>query len=385
MMLARDLMTLLEAAHEEVREPVADVTRAIYERPELSLEEFHAHDVLTSTLERGGFDIAKVDGLSTAFVATLDSGKPGPEIGLLAEYDALPEIGHACGHHLIAGSAVSAGLSLRSVLHTLGGSVKVFGCPAEETGVGKIAMLRAGVFNSTSAALTFHAYHSSTVMTSCNGVRQSSIDFTGKAAHAAASPWDGASALDGVLLTFQNVAALRQFVLDGSRIHGIITDGGSAVNVIPERASCVVAVRSTDSGELELLHQRVRECAEGAARATGTQVVVRQVAATDPVRKSILVDSIVRDSFDLIGEQVADWPALASTDFGNVSQVVPSALFSVATWPSNVAFHSREATELSGTVTAFDAMSRGSKIMAIAGAELLASGASLTQEWERYA
>lgn len=385
MTLPRPLRDRVAAAHDAVEQQAADLARAIYDQPELSMQEFSAHEMSTGLLRSNGFDIATVNDIPTAFVATIDSGRPGPEIGLLAEYDALPEIGHACGHHLIAGSAVSAAMALRAVLPEIGGSVKVFGCPAEETGVGKNAMLAAGVFDSTSAALTFHAYHSSSVMVSCNGVRQVALQFAGKASHASEAPWDGLSALDGVLLTFQNVSVLRQFIRDGSRVHGIITDGGQAANIIPEHASCVIAVRSTDPAELEHLHLRVRECAEAAALASGTQVRIGALPGTDPVRKSALVDGVVRGSFTAVGEAVGDWPALAATDFGNVSQRIPSALFSVATWPRSVAFHSRDATEHAGLQPAFDAMALGGKIMAIAATELLLSTEAVSVESERFA
>ncbi|WP_051791415.1 amidohydrolase [Amycolatopsis jejuensis] len=378
--LSEDVTTRLTAAHEAATADAVALAEDIYARPELSLHEFHAHEVTTELLRHNGFDVTTVPGLATAFVATLDSGRPGPEIGLLAEYDALPEIGHACGHHLIAGSAVHAGLALRSVLADLGGTVKVFGCPAEERGIGKVVMLDAGVFDRTSATLTFHAYHSSTVMVSSNGVRQLSLEFSGKAAHAAEAPWQGASALDGVVQTFQSVAALRQFLRDGSRLHGIITDGGQALNVIPERASCLLAARSTDAGEIEVLERRLREAAEAAARATGTEVRIEDLVSIDPVRWNGFVDAAVRRAFVRAGEPVADWAALASTDFGNVSQRVPSALFSVATWPREVAFHSREATHYAGLPFAFDAMVRGGGIMALAGAELLQSGEELRGE-----
>lgn len=352
---------------------VADLSRRIYEHPELSGAEHAARAWCCELLAAHGFEVDAVPGVPTAFVATAHGGRPGPTVGLLAEYDALPGLGHACGHHLIAGSAVGAGLALAAARHRLAGTVKVFGCPAEETGAGKAAMLAEGTFAGTDAALTFHANDASTVLRRSTAIHELHLTFAGRPAHAASSPWDGASALDGVLLTYQNVNALRQFVRDGVRIHGIVIHGGDAFNVIPERASCVVAVRSAEASELDRVVGRVVDCAQAAALASGTTVAVDAAARVEAVRFNPPLADLVRDELADLDEPAADWDLVASTDFGNVSEVVPSVLFSVATWPAGTAFHSHEAAARGGEPAAFAAMHKAARLMARAGVELLSS------------
>lgn len=358
------------AANQSAADAVTDLARRIYENPELSNQEHRASQSCREMLDAGGFTVEDVSGVPTAFVAEYVGDVEGPTVGLLAEYDALPEIGHGCGHHLIAGSAVGAGLALAAV-DGLPGRVKIFGCPAEELGTGKLQMTRAGAFEGVDVGLTFHAYHSTSVMTSSNGVRQWDFTFHGKASHAATDPWAGFNALDGVLLTYQNINALRQFVRDGVRIHGFVTHGGDAFNVIPERASCRLAVRSTGIDELERVVRRTLDCAEAAALASGTRLEVVEGQQLDPVRYNPPLGDAVAANLRAIGEDVVDWPALASTDFGNVSWKLPAILFSAATWPASVAFHTREATEYAGAPKAFTAMLTGADAMALTTIDLM--------------
>jgi amidohydrolase len=358
-------------AMERLAGPAVELATRIYENPELSGDERRARQWCAELLSDGGFDVEGVEGVETAFVATSGSRDRGPTIGLLAEYDALPGVGHACGHHLIAGSAVAAGLALRACGERLAGTVRVFGCPAEETLSGKPAMLDAGAFEGTDVALTFHANDATTIMTSCTGHRELELSFSGRPSHAASAPWEGASALDGVLLTFQNVNALRQFVRDGVRIHGIVTDGGQAANVIPAHASCRLCVRSTDLDELERVAARVLDCARAGALASNTELSVERGAATEPVRVDESLASVLRGNLEGLGERVVEWQAMASTDFGNVSRVIPSTLFSVKTWPLGTAFHTEEAARAAGREAAFEAMLKGGLAMALTAVDVI--------------
>lgn len=353
------------------------LTRQIYDAPEISDQEYKASSLCKDLLAERGFSVEGVDGIETAFVAELRGRQAGPTIAILAEYDALPEIGHGCGHHLIAGSAVGAGVALSKVMRDLPGTIKVVGCPAEETGKGKPALLAAGAFEGVDLALTFHAYEATSIMTSCTGVKVFDFEFQGKASHVATDPWEGASALDGVLLTYQNINALRQFVRDGVRIHGIITHGGDAFNVVPERASCRLGVRSSDTAELDRVAERVLDCARAAALASGTDLSVSEVTHLEPVRYNAELADRMRSILENLGETVTDWPALASTDFGNVSQAVPSLLFSVSTWPSDIAFHTRDAALAAGSAKAFDAMVTGAAAIALCTTDLLADTAGV--------
>jgi amidohydrolase len=344
---------------------VWSLATSIFGNPELSGQEYFARDACVAALVEAGFTIELVPEVPTAFVATLEGGDPdGPTIGILAEYDALPGIGHGCAHHLIAGSAVAAGLGLASVRTALRGTVKVFGCPAEETLVGKRAMLDAGVFDGIDGALSFHAHEATSVMARSTGYRELTFSFAGQPSHAATQPWAGASALDGVLLTMQNVNALRQLVQDGVRIHGIVTDGGEAPNVIPAFAQCRFGVRSSDLDELERVVQRMIDCARAGALASGTELTIEHGARADPVRLDDDLAAIVRGNLEQLGEHVVDWEASASTDFGDVSQRFPGVIVTVATWRPGTPFHSHDATSQGDAAQARAAMLQGGKAMA---------------------
>lgn len=361
-----------QAALERTSRDVVALASEIYENPEISSQEYRAAGRARQLLADTGFVVSDVSGAETGFVARRDGNGPGPVVGLLAEYDALPEVGHGCGHHLIAGSAIGASIAVADALNDLPGTVKVFGCPAEETGEGKPAMLAAGAFDDVDVAFTFHAHHSTTIMTSSNGVRSFEFEFEGTSSHAATDPWVGASALDGVLLTYQNLNALRQFTKDGVRLHGIITHGGDAFNVIPEYASCRLAARAVERAELERVVARVTDCARAAALASATALSIHEGPQLDPVRHNPVLADLQRESLRRLGESVDDWDALASTDFGNVSHALPAVLFSVATWPTSVAFHTREAARYAGQPRAYAAMLTGAQAMAMAVQDVLA-------------
>lgn len=273
---------------------------------------------------------------------------------------------------------------LAGAMSELPGTIKVYGCPAEELGTGKPMMLEAGAFQGLDAALTFHPWHSTALMEMCTGVRMYEFDFTGKPAHAAADQHEGVSALDGVLLTYTNLNALRQFVRDGVRIHGIVSDGGQAVNVIPERAACKLGVRSADLAELDRVCARVVECARAAAMASGTELTIRDGVVLDPVRYNPPLGDAIASNLRALGESVMTWRSMASTDFGNVSQAVPSLLFSVATWPEGVSFHTRAATVCSAQEPALKAMMTAAQAMAMTAVDLLLDGTTLRRIREHH-
>ncbi|WP_055731196.1 M20 family metallopeptidase [Sciscionella sediminilitoris] len=343
----------------------------IFADPELSGDEYRAREACVRVLEEIGCAVADVAGVETGFVATIEGARPGPTVGLLAEYDALPGVGHGCGHHLIAGSTIAAALGLAAVCTELDGRIKVFGCPAEETLTGKRDMLEAGAFDGVDAVLSFHASGSSSVMTRSTGSREVTFSFVGRPSHAATEPWAGASALDGVLLAMQNVNALRQLVRDDVRIHGIITAGGEAHNVIPAFAQCRFGVRSTDVAELDRVVGRVIDCARAGALASDTELSVEYGGHADPIRPDPLLTALLRANLAALGERVTDWDASASTDFGNVSQIVPAGLVSVAAWPGGTPFHSHEATKHGDTGMARAAMLQGARAMALTAIDYL--------------
>src|SRR5437870_3493299 len=251
------------------------LSRKIHDNPELGYQEFKAAGWLTDFLAGQGFKVERgVGGVETAFRASIETGD-GPTIAILCEYDALPAIGHACGHNVIATAGVGAGAALAAVRDQLPkGRVQVIGTPAEEGGGGKLRLIRGGIFRNVDAAMMVHGWDRWVPHQDLLGIVRLGFEFTGKAAHAAADPWDGINAVDAVIQTFNNVSMLRQQVRPDARIHGIVTSGGAAPNIIPEFAAATFYVRSARLDYLSELQQRVVACAEGAARATGCSLKV---------------------------------------------------------------------------------------------------------------
>ncbi|GAA4237841.1 M20 family metallopeptidase [Actinomadura meridiana] len=363
----------VRAAHAATRAAADVLARRIYENPELSDQEYRAAGWCRETLDKAGFVLKEVEDLPTAFVAEFTGDAEGPTIGLFAEYDALPGIGHGCGHHLIAGSAVGAGLALAQLRGAFPGRVKVFGCPAEEALTGKPRMIDTGAFDGVDAALTFHAYHSTSVMTSCMGLRTLELAFRGSRA-TTADPWAGSNSLDGAAMTYQRINSLPASIRAGIRVHRLDTQGGDAFGAVPERSTCHVAVRANTMADLESLSATVMDCAQRAAESSGTTLEVVAGIGSEPIRYDRSLGDVVQASLRELGEVVVDWPALAFTDFGNVSGLIPGVLFSVATWPSDVPFHTRTAQEHSGRPRAFEAMHTGALAMALTAVDLAATG-----------
>ncbi|MBB3664443.1 amidohydrolase [Prauserella sediminis] len=359
------------AAVDDVAARGWELALAIFANPELSGHEQSARASCVAALREAGLEVEDASGVDTGFVATVECAGSGPTVGLLAEYDALPTVGHGCGHHLIAGSTVTAGLGLAAVQAELAGTVKIYGCPSEETLTGKQAMLEAGAFEGVDGVLSFHASDTTSVMTRSTGSREVTFSFEGRPSHAATEPWAGASALDGVLLTMQNVNAFRQLVRDGVRIHGIVTAGGEVHNVIPAFAQCRFGIRSNDVEELDRVVKRVIDCASAGAVASDTRLSIEHGAHADPVRPDPLLTRLMRQNLEALGERVDEWEARASTDFGNVSQVIPGALASVATWPLGTPFHSHDAAKHGDSETAREAMLQGARAMALTTVDYL--------------
>ncbi|MBI4321785.1 MAG: M20 family metallopeptidase [Chloroflexi bacterium] len=384
-----DVEKLKEAALAAVdrrRDEIVGLSRRIHARPEIALGEHYAAESCCELLGLAGYEVRLGIGeLATAFVATLGGEEPGPAIGLVGEYDALPGLGHACGHNLIAAAVVGAGLALADVSFTrsevervkdvggqLPGTVKVFGAPAEETGVGKPAMLKAGAFEGTEVALGYHTGSRAMARGATNGLLLMEYTFRGRASHGGQDPWAGVSALDAVLLLFAGVNALRQFARDGTRFHGVITNGGEAFNVTPESATAQLAVRAPDVGYIREVTARVIACAEGAARATGTRLETREMAFFDVVKFNRSLDAVVANNMQRLGLDYAEPGAVtASSDFGNVSQVLPGIYFGTRTWGAGIAFHTREATAAAVTPMAEAAMLDGARCLALSAIDLL--------------
>ena len=378
------------AAIEDCRPELEAVALRILEYPELGYAEVQACRWLSELLEAHGFEVERpYGGLETAFRAGAGREKR-PNVAFLAEYDALPEVGHGCGHNLIGPAAVGAALGVAAVAARLGGSISVIGTPAEEflgQVEGKLKLLDTGAFQDVDVALMMHPQYAHRILGGDLGFVACEISFAGMPAHAAADPWNGANALDGLLLTFNNINALRQQLHPEIRVHGIVTDGGQAPNIIPARASAQLMVRADTPEKLEAAYARVEDCARAGALASGTEVTISRTTTVYNSRLNPTLNRLIVENFFLLGEEMDKTPAQlgGSSDFGNVSQVLPAAMFLVETHPPGIAWHSAEVTRASGDALALRGMLTGAKALAGVAVDLLGDAALLAQVQEDFA
>jgi amidohydrolase len=366
----------LGRAVDRLGDELEDLSRRIHAHPELGYQEVQACGWLSEFLAAKGLKVERgVAGVDTAFRATLETGA-GPTIAIMCENDALPGLGHACGHNVIATAGAGAGVALAALKDKLPkGRIQVIGTPAEEGGGGKVKLIRGGVFEKVDAAMMIHGWDAWIGHQDLLGVVRVVFEFTGTAAHASADPWSGVNALDGVIQTFNNVAMLRQQVRPDARIHGIITNGGAAPNIIPEAAAATFYVRAAQLDYMWQLATRVEACAEGAARATGCQVKITQLDNHyEPMKRNAALLEIFRANMTALG--VVESPEikdrLGSSDVGNVSQVIPTIQPYVQIAPEGTPIHSRAFEAAAVTPLARDGMLKAAKVMAMTTLDLLA-------------
>ena len=370
------------------------LSHRIHAHPELGYREVQAAGWLVEFLGAQGFKVdVGVGGVETAFRATLEAigaGDAGPTIAIMCEYDALPGIGHACGHNVIAAAGAGAGAGLAAMRGQLpAGRIHVIGTPAEEGGGGKIRLIKAGVFKDVDCAMMIHGFDRTLVHQDLLGIVRASFEFTGKASHAAADPWEGVNALDACVQTYNAVSMLRQQVRPECRIHGIITSGGAAANIIPEQAAATFYVRAPRIDLMWETYARVRACAEGAARATGTALKVVEHSDTiyEPMKRNqTLVDLFAANmpAAGLVeGEPIPD--RLGSSDVGNVSQVLPTIQPMIGIAPLGTAIHTRDFAAAAIQPLARQGMLAAAKAMALTALDLLAEPARVTEAKAEFA
>lgn len=323
------------AAFEAVEEELRSISKWMYENPELGYEEHEASNRLTEFLTSHGFAVTfPAYDLETAFEATV--GASGPRVVICAEYDALPQVGHACGHNVIAASSLGAGVSLAGLADELGIRVTVLGTPAEEGGGGKIDLLGAGAFEDAAASMLIHPSPRDLADPRLLAAQGLTATFTGKTAHAAATPDQGINALDAFVQAYNNISTLRQQFEPTDRVHGVIHEGGAAPNVIPDRTVSQWIVRAATAERFEILRTRVLACFEAAATATGCTLDIAYEGEPyiDLVSNPMMVGLFAANSTAL-GRGMptyaeSGFDTSASSDMGNVSHVVPSIHPSVA-------------------------------------------------------
>ena len=328
-LMAADLKAAASCAIDSSSKELLGLGDKIWKTPELGFEEHCAHRFLTNFLEGKGFEVHRsFAGLETAFRATFGSGRPN--VCVICEYDALPEIGHACGHNLIAEAGVAAGLGLKAALECEGapkGRVTVMGTPAEETAGGKLNLIKSKAFSDVDVAMMVHPSPNDIISPITLGVSAWVVEFTGKAAHAAAYPWEGVNALDAAVMAYNSISLLRQQMKPTWRVHGVaLNGGGTDPAIIPASTKLLYYIRAPESEELAVLERKVMACFEAAAEATGCAVTV---SPSQPTFKNILSNrhlaKCYADNLQHLGkpfEMVNDFTI--STDFGDVSHIVPA-------------------------------------------------------------
>jgi amidohydrolase len=358
---------------------LCELSRLIHDNPELGFHEHKAAEWLSEYLEKNGFKVERgLYGLPTSFRASY--GSEGPLVAFLAEYDALPNLGHGCGHNLICASSVGAGLAAKEVVDSAGGRIVVIGTPAEELYGGKVTMAQKGAFSDLDAAMMVHPGSRDSAVTEALACQGLNIEFIGKPSHAAARPERGINALEAMILSFNGVDALRQHINAKARVHGVITDGGQAANVVPAHSAGNFLVRAGDETYLEELKKKVLNCFKGAALATGCRLKYKwDELCYAPMLNNLTLGRLFVENLTALGRKAKlldEDKSFGSTDFGNVSQLVPGIHASVGITVRGVVSHSPEFAEAAVSEKGFKGMLDSAKALAMTAADLL-----VEREW----
>lgn len=387
-----DIRKLKDQIKDEIearRGELSGLCLKIHSNPELGLRETKAAAWLTQYLEENGFSVERgICKLPTAFRASYGQGKP--VIAILGEYDALPKVGHACGHNLIAGCAVGAGVASKPAIDQFGGRIMVIGTPAEELQGGKIIMAERGAFDNLDAVMMIHPGAHDTATTEALSCQALDVEFFGKEAHAAAQPEEGINALEAMINSFTAINSLRQHIKEKARIHGIITDGGEAANVVPAHSAGTFLVRADDDAYLDELKEKVINCFTGAATATGARLKYKWSATRyAPMRNNLTLARLFKQNMQSLGRKVrlADPDeGFGSTDMGNVSQRVPGIHPFVAIAPEEVLSHSPQFALAAASEAGIRGLLDAAKALAMTVTDLVANPETvirMKKEFER--
>lgn len=350
----------------------------IHANPEIGNEEYKSSQLLIEKLEKNGFSIERnIAGYETGFIATYSSGKSGATIGYLAEYDALPGLGHACGHNIIGTQSVLAGIALKQIIDEIGGTVKVFGTPAEEGGINgsaKAGYAKENIFAGVDVAMMIHPGRDSFLTLTTLAVDVFEVEYFGKAAHAAANPEDGINALDAMLQFYNGINALRQQMKNKDMVHGVIVNGGDAPNIIPDYTKARFFTRSLRRKDLDVLTKKVQNIAEGAALQTGTTLKFNFIQnGVDDFYINNPFDEVYREIATELGDNIVEETSgsYGSTDAGNVSQVIPTIHPHIKIGSSDLVAHTIEFREAAKSEMGDNALILGAKTLALVGKELI--------------
>jgi amidohydrolase len=352
-----------------------DISDDLYHHPELGDQEFESMKKLVTFLEEHNFTVETgVVERPTAFKAIYDSKKEGPTIAYLSEYDALPGVGHGCGHNLIGTMSAGAGVLLSKVVNEIGGRVVVLGTPAEETNGGKVPMAEQGIFDDVDAAMILHPAGESYESGDSLAMDAIQFDFRGRTSHAAASPEKGINALDGVIQLFNGVNALREHLTSDVRIHGIITEGGVAANIVPDKAVAQFYVRAKDRSYLNEVVEKVKKIAQGAALMTGAEVHICNYELsydnmiTNQTLSQLFTTNLLATGVEKVHKAKQTY---GSIDMGNVSQVVPAIHPYIGLDSPGLIAHTKEFADLTITDNSHQVLSKGALALASTGYDLI--------------
>jgi amidohydrolase len=360
---------------ETIQNRLWEISDSLYHHPELGDQEFVSMQRLVDFLEENKFAVEKgIVGRPTAFKAVYDSKKEGPTIAYLSEYDALPEVGHGCGHNLIGTMSAGAGVLLSKIVDEIGGRVIVLGTPAEETNGAKVPMAEQGIFDDIDAAMILHPADESYESGESLAMDAIQFDFRGRTSHAAASPEKGINALDAVIQLFNGINALRQHVTSDVRIHGIIKEGGVAANIVPDKAVAQFYVRAKDRSYLNEVVQKVISIAKGASSMTGAEVHIDnyELSYDNMVTNETLSQLFTNNLLTTGVKQVKKAKdSYGSIDMGNVSHVVPAIHPYIGLDSPGLIAHTREFADLTITDNSHLILSRGALALALTGFDLI--------------
>lgn len=360
---------------EKLKHRLWEINDYIYHNPEVGNKEVKAVGKLTEFLEENSFDVeVGVVNKPTAFKATYKSNKEGPNIAYLCEYDALPQIGHGCGHNMIGTMGVGAAVALSKVLNSIGGQITVLGTPAEECDGAKVEMAQKGVFDEIDVAMVLHPAEATYVSGKSLAMDAIQFEFKGKASHAAAEPEAGINALDAVILTFNGINALRQHVTSDIRIHGIIKEGGIAANIVPDRAVAQFYVRAKTREELNKVVEKVKNVARGASLMTGAELEISNYEISyDNMRTNETLSNIFNNNLKYVGVEniLPAKESFGSIDMGNVSNVVPAIHPYIGIGCTDAVSHSKEFAEATVTDEAHEALIHGAEALALTGYDII--------------
>ena len=358
----------------QITNEIWELSLELHKNPELSLEEYNSSKILCDYLLKHGFDVKKgLANLPTSFLAE-NKSSTRRKIGFISEYDALPELGHACGHNIIAMASVAAGVALNKIVGGKFFQIKIFGTPAEESGGGKILIAKEGHFKGMDAMMMIHPSNETRVDVNFLALAEIRIEFIGKSAHASASPEDGLNALDAVIATFNSISALRQHLPKGDKIHGIIINGGTAPNIIPEKTSAKFYLRSTSNQGLKKITKRFTDCVNGAAKATGTKSKIQKNPVIyAPMKKNKTLCSVFRENLSCLGiKESTKLPPIkmGSSDIGNISEITPTIHPQIQMVEKHINAHTKEFASAAKNNSGKKVLFLGAKAMAMTALDI---------------